>query len=112
MRKLTLSDDEPLLHLLHLGGNPLIRTIRMRPPSAKCQSCGPDASIHVEDFDYDDFCAGPVDMRQPDGLALSGEGDRIAVEVSLMILTRVCCRLMFIGFQADHGQREGDSGGH
>lgn len=74
-------DTEPLLHLLHLGGNPLIRTIRIRAPSPKCEACGPDASIRVEEFDYDTFCVGPSSSAEGD-YTVPEIGDRIGVEVS------------------------------
>lgn len=69
--------------MLHLGGNPLIRTIRIRNPSPKCIACGPDASIKVEEYDYATFCSGPVSVGDPDGLGSGGVGERISVQVSL-----------------------------
>jgi adenylyltransferase/sulfurtransferase len=73
--------------MLHLGGNPLIRTIRIRPPSVKCVACGPDASVKVEGYDYATFCSGPatVDTGDQDGLGNGGKGERISVQVRLII---------------------------
>lgn len=79
-------DQDPLLHLLHLGGNPLIRTIRIRPPSPKCEACGLNASIRVDEYDYDTFCAGPsaTDPDENDNGAIVEEVlDRIGAKVSL-----------------------------
>jgi adenylyltransferase/sulfurtransferase len=75
-------DDEALLHMLHLGGNPLIRTIRIRPPSVKCIACGPDASVKVEEYDYATFCSGPAGVVDEDGLDSDAVGERISVQVS------------------------------
>ncbi|KAL1408956.1 hypothetical protein Q8F55_005770 [Vanrija albida] len=76
-------DDQPLLHLLHLGGAPLVRSVKMRGPSVKCIACGPDASI-TDDLDavgYDAFCgAGPV-QDEATGLVAGGAGERIGVKV-------------------------------
>jgi len=79
-----MEDDEPLLHMLHLGGNPLIRTIRIRPPSVKCIACGPETKVKVEEYDYATFCSGPAteDMGDQDGLETGGVGERISVQVS------------------------------
>jgi hypothetical protein len=68
--------------MLHLGGNPLIRTIRIRPPSPKCDTCGPNATIKVDTYDYDEFCAGPTDTANAEGVTLGGPGERINVQVS------------------------------
>jgi adenylyltransferase/sulfurtransferase len=77
-------DDEALLHMLHLGGNPLIRTIRIRPPSVRCVACGPDASVKVEEYDYATFCSGPSGAVDEDGSNSGAVGERISVEVSLL----------------------------
>lgn len=53
----------------------------MKPPSAKCEACGPDAAIRVEDFDYAEFCAGPADVDEADGLASGTPGERISAKV-------------------------------
>lgn len=55
----------------------------MRPPSAKCLACGPEASIRVEEFDYAEFCAGPAMTGESDGLTLGREGERISAKVSI-----------------------------
>jgi adenylyltransferase/sulfurtransferase len=68
--------------MLHLGGNPLIRTIRIRPPSVKCISCGPDASVKVEEYDYATFCSGPAGAVDEDGLDSGAVRERISVQVS------------------------------
>jgi adenylyltransferase/sulfurtransferase len=81
-----MSDDEPLLHMMHLGGNPLIRTIRIRPPSPKCIACGPDATVKVEEYDYATFCSGHADVVEPDGLGNGGVGERISVQVRLSFI--------------------------
>jgi len=67
--------------MLHLGGNPLIRTIRIRPPSVKCVACGPDASVNVEEYDYASFCSGPAGVETEDGLDSGTVGERISVQV-------------------------------
>lgn len=79
------ADPDPLLHLVHFGGNPLVRSIRMRPPSVKCIACGPNASItdDLEAIDYDEFCHGITD--EPDvssGLAAGDPEHRISAKVS------------------------------
>lgn len=74
-----ITDEEPLLHLLHLGGNPIIRTIRMRPQSAACRACGANADIRVDTFDYETFCAGAV--AEPGDGAAVGWGDRLSAKV-------------------------------
>jgi adenylyltransferase/sulfurtransferase len=71
--------------MLHLGGNPLIRTIRIRPPSVKCIACGPDASVIVEEYDYATFCSGPAGVVDADGLNSGAAGERISVQVSLSL---------------------------
>jgi adenylyltransferase/sulfurtransferase len=68
--------------MLHLGGNPLIRTIRIRPPSVKCVACGPDASVKVEEYDYATFCSGPAVGVDEDGSGSGAAGERISVQVS------------------------------
>lgn len=79
-----MADQEPLLHLLHLGSNPLIRTIRMRPPSLKCHACGPNRTITVDTYDYDEFCAGagPAETSEGDGFVNGRAGERISAKVS------------------------------
>ena len=77
-------DDDALLHMLHLGGNPLIRTIRIRPPSVKCVACGPDASVKLEQYDYATFCSGPAGAVDEDGSDSGAVGERISVQVSAL----------------------------
>jgi adenylyltransferase/sulfurtransferase len=72
-------DEEPLLHMLHLGGNPLIRTIRIRPPSPKCIACA-GTELKVEEFDYATFCSGPADLGEQEPEFRRGE--RLSVQVS------------------------------
>ncbi|WVF70021.1 hypothetical protein IAT40_004807 [Kwoniella sp. CBS 6097] len=79
-------DPQPLLHLHHLCSNPLIRTIRLKPPSAKCIACGPEANISddLEKFGYESFCAGAMgegdDVTDETGLVAGGAGERISVK--------------------------------
>ncbi|OWZ78520.1 adenylyltransferase and sulfurtransferase [Cryptococcus neoformans Bt85] len=75
-------DPEPLLHLHHLGSNPLIRTIRIKPPSAKCITCGPDATItdDLDVFGYESFCAGGAETNDETGLVTGQSGHRISVQ--------------------------------
>lgn len=75
-------DAQPLLHLLHLGGAPLVRSVRMRGPSAKCIACGPDATItdDLESVGYDEFC-GILPQDEATGLVVGGVGERIGVKV-------------------------------
>lgn len=79
------ADPEPLLHLHHLGSNPLIRTIRIKPPSAKCITCGPDATItdDLDVFGYESFCAGGAETNDETGLVTGQSGHRISVQVSV-----------------------------
>nr|XP_031857379.1 uncharacterized protein CI109_007201 [Kwoniella shandongensis]KAA5524451.1 hypothetical protein CI109_007201 [Kwoniella shandongensis] len=72
-------DSEPLLHLHHLCSNPLIRTIRMKPPSAKCIACGPNATItdDLDVFGYESFCAGGPVTNDQTGSVTGGEGERL-----------------------------------
>lgn len=74
--------------MLHLGGNPLIRTIRIRPPSVKCVACGPDASVKVEEYDYATFCSGPAGAVDEEGLDSGAVGERISVQVSPLSYSR------------------------
>lgn len=58
------------MHFLRLGGQPLVRTVRMRGPRKGCLACGEDAKI-TDDFgamDYEKLYAD-----QP-GDVLKGEG--------------------------------------
>jgi adenylyltransferase/sulfurtransferase len=80
--------------MLHLGGNPLIRTIRIRPPSPKCVACGPEASITVDTFDYEEFCSGPADLGEEEGLTLGGPDQRISVEVGIQARAELTSRTL------------------
>ncbi|KAI9635364.1 putative activating enzyme URM1 [Dioszegia hungarica] len=74
-------DQQPLLHLLHLGQNPLIRTIRLKPPSPKCIACGPNATI-TDDLDavgYEAFCGG-VEVDEETGMEVGDGEGRISVQ--------------------------------
>ncbi|KAK8846792.1 hypothetical protein IAR55_005880 [Kwoniella newhampshirensis] len=75
-------DPEPVLHLHHLCSNPLIRTIRMKPPSAKCIACGPNATItdDLDTFGYESFCAGGPQLNDGTGNAIGGAGDRLSAK--------------------------------
>ncbi|WVQ84093.1 hypothetical protein IAT38_006238 [Cryptococcus sp. DSM 104549] len=77
-----MEDPEPLLHLHHLGSNPLVRTIRMRPRFAKCIACGPDATItdDLDVFGYEAFCAGGPEVSEETGLRIGKEGDRLSAQ--------------------------------
>ncbi|ODN96387.1 adenylyltransferase and sulfurtransferase [Cryptococcus wingfieldii CBS 7118] len=88
---LAKEDPEPLLHLHHLGSNPLIRSIRMKGPSPKCIACGPDATItdDLEAFGYDEFCSGGdtrPETTDETGLVDGHAGMRLSVkELDLML---------------------------
>ncbi|ODN75422.1 hypothetical protein L202_06574 [Cryptococcus amylolentus CBS 6039] len=88
---LAKEDPEPLLHLHHLGSNPLIRSIRMKGPSPKCIACGPDATItdDLEAFGYDAFCSGgdtSPETTDETGLVDGHAGMRLSVkELDLML---------------------------
>ncbi|TYJ54304.1 hypothetical protein B9479_005063 [Cryptococcus floricola] len=88
---LAKEDPEPLLHLHHLGSNPLIRSIRMKGPSPKCIACGPDATItdDLEAFGYDEFCSGgdtSPETTDETGLVDGHAGMRLGVkELDLML---------------------------
>ncbi|ODN75423.1 hypothetical protein, variant [Cryptococcus amylolentus CBS 6039] len=91
---LAKEDPEPLLHLHHLGSNPLIRSIRMKGPSPKCIACGPDATItdDLEAFGYDAFCSGgdtSPETTDETGLVDGHAGMRLSVKVCA-VGTRVC----------------------
>lgn len=58
---LTLPEEQQTLHLYHMGGSPLVRSVKMRPPSVKCIACGPNKTIKsLEEYDYEAFCSGLV----------------------------------------------------
>ncbi|OCF38653.1 adenylyltransferase and sulfurtransferase [Kwoniella heveanensis CBS 569] len=79
-------DPQPLLHLHHLCSNPVIRTIRLKPPSTKCIACGPEPTISddLEKFGYESFCAGAMgegdEVTDETGLVVGGVGERISVK--------------------------------
>lgn len=73
LRILTGGAGKPALHILHMGGSPMVRTVGMRPPSPKCLACGPGGSGELGD-DYDALCAGPDVPAEV--------GDRLSVKVS------------------------------
>lgn len=94
---LTGVDDEPLLHLLHLGNNPLVRSVRMKGPSKNCVACGEQGRLrgiaekegNLEEMGYEAFCAGvglngngESERREEDGV------ERINVKVSSLELSR------------------------
>jgi adenylyltransferase/sulfurtransferase len=80
LRVLVGNGDAPLLHILHLGGSPAVRSVKMRPPSPKCAACGPNKTIaSLEDVDYAMFC-GEVATDESTGTAPGGVGERIGVE--------------------------------
>jgi adenylyltransferase/sulfurtransferase len=81
--KVLMGGEELGLHVLHLGGSPMVRTVRMRPASDKCLACGPNAGDTplVETEDYDAFC-GTVVVDESTGLVDGQSGERIEVEVS------------------------------
>jgi hypothetical protein len=67
---------------MHLGGNPLIRTVKTRRPRRDCIACGENRSIgeDLNGVDYEAFCAGV-------GVEVQGEDEgveRISVKVSLV----------------------------
>ena len=63
------ADSEPMLHFLHLGGNPLIRSMKLRPPSLKCISCGPKRTItDLKSYDYVTFCSLDTPIPNSHGL--------------------------------------------
>ena len=71
------------LHLYHMGGDPLVRTVKIRPPSVKCIACGPNRTIDkLEDYDYETFCSGPTS-----GDGFVGGTDRISAKVKRTTMT-------------------------
>ncbi|CAD6586209.1 MAG: exosome catalytic subunit dis3 [Tremellales sp. Tagirdzhanova-0007] len=56
------ADDEPLLHLVRIGANPMVRTARMRGPREGCIACGktPSISENLNAVGYQAFCTGLV----------------------------------------------------
>ena len=77
------SDEQPLLHIMHLGGHPLIRTVKMRRARKDCIACGEDASIgeDLKGVDYEAFCAGIGGEEEG---AEVGDVERISVKVGLL----------------------------
>ncbi|KAK1926506.1 hypothetical protein DB88DRAFT_508602 [Papiliotrema laurentii] len=76
--RLVLGSEErqQSLHLYHMGGDPLVRTVKIRPPSVKCIACGPNRTIDkLEDYDYETFCSGPTS-----GDGFVGGTDRISAK--------------------------------
>lgn len=71
LRVLIDNPGAPLLNLLHLGGAPLVRTVKMRPRQKGCVACGDEARDVLAETDYEVFCG-----IEP---ALGG-GDRIGAE--------------------------------
>jgi adenylyltransferase/sulfurtransferase len=60
-----------------MGGSPLVRSVKMRPPSIKCISCGPNKTIErLEEYDYEAFCSSAALPEKADGV------ERISVLVS------------------------------
>lgn len=78
LRTIIGHEGKSSLHILHMGGSPMVRTVGMRPPSVKCVACGPNATItdDLDAVDYDTFCGGDVPS-----LPVSVE-KRLNVEVS------------------------------
>ena len=81
------SDRDGMLHMLNLGGAPMTRSIKLRPPRPKCVACGPDATWtdDLSAMDYDEFCAGP---KPSDGTKTGRQVQRISVTVGLESLRR------------------------
>lgn len=73
LRILTGGAGKPVLHILHMGGSPMVRTVGMRGPSPKCVACGPEAREELGD-DYDALCAAPELPKEA--------ADRLSVKVS------------------------------
>ncbi|RSH83867.1 Urmylation protein [Saitozyma podzolica] len=74
-------DPNPLLHIFHLGGVPLVRTIKMKPPSPKCKACGPDATItdDLAEADYDEFCEAVL-VDELTGEVVGAPGERVGAK--------------------------------
>jgi adenylyltransferase/sulfurtransferase len=64
------------LHILHMGGSPMVRTVGMRPPSPKCVACGPNATL-TDDLESEDYAA-----LCGDASPLPEVPDRMTVNVS------------------------------
>lgn len=64
LRILTDGKGKPLLHILHMGGSPMVRSVGMRPPSVKCIACGPEATIMDELADYDALCGTGAEVAE------------------------------------------------
>ncbi|GMK57606.1 hypothetical protein CspeluHIS016_0404400 [Cutaneotrichosporon spelunceum] len=68
------------LHILHMGGSPMVRTVGMRPSSVKCVACGPNATI-TDDLEREDYAAlcGEVSVVPEVDNRMSVEGLRKVV---------------------------------
>ncbi|KLT44118.1 hypothetical protein CC85DRAFT_31040 [Cutaneotrichosporon oleaginosum] len=60
------------LHILHMGGSPMVRTVGMRPASAKCVACGPSATLtdNLESEDYAALCGETAPLPEVDRLTV------------------------------------------
>lgn len=78
MRMMTITGDEDYLHMYTFGASPLVRTVRMRPPSLRCVACGPDATLttDLEKMDYEAFCAGPSVVGAREGATNARDAPR------------------------------------
>lgn len=72
-------EEAPKLHILHLGGTPMVRAVRMRGKSPKCGACSPGVRLALEEVDYAAFC-GEVVTDEATGSVPGGSGERIDVE--------------------------------
>lgn len=72
-----LGNYEPGLKCLQLGGSPMVRTVKVRPPRDGCPGCAlVGKPLDEETEEYAQFCAVEVD----EGYATGAEGERISAE--------------------------------
>lgn len=70
-----LGNYEPGLRCLQLGGSPMVRTVKVRPPREGCPGCAlVDSPLDEDAAEYAQLCAVDTD----DGYAQGVEGERIS----------------------------------
>lgn len=81
------SEQRQQLHILHLGGSPMVRSVKMRPPSPKCVACGRDATItDLEKVDYGAVCSVGQEPDEVTGTVPGGEGERVTAKVGQTLI--------------------------
>jgi hypothetical protein len=60
----------------------------MRPASPKCPACGPEKSIAVDTYDYDEFCSGVTNDTIAESLGINAQVERLGVAVCMALPPR------------------------